>query len=157
MIMSALLSKRPEQKPAADPDKKDNLIQLAQGRLTPEQINLMLKHLPVDITFVDENNRVCYYSDTPQRIFKRSPAVIGQEVQNCHPAISVHVVNDIVAKFKAKERDVAEFWIKLNNQFVYIRYFPVYDADGKYKGIVEVSQEISRIINLEGERRLLDW
>lgn len=155
--MSELLKKQPGQPVAPDPDKEEERIQLAQGRLTLGQIDLMLKHLPVDITYVDENDKVCYYSDTPHRIFKRSPAVIGRAVQNCHPPQSVHVVNDIIAKFKAGEKDVAEFWIQLNGLFVYIRYFPVFDEDGKYRGIIEVSQEITRIKALEGERRLLDW
>ncbi|MDD5062314.1 MAG: PAS domain-containing protein, partial [Candidatus Marinimicrobia bacterium] len=95
--------------------------------------------------------------DTPDRLFPRSPAIIGREVQKCHPPKSVHIVNDIVAKFKAKEKDVAEFWIQMNGKFIHIRYFPVYDNTGNYKGVIEVSQEISGIKKLEGQRRLLDW
>ncbi|MFA5728917.1 MAG: DUF438 domain-containing protein [Candidatus Neomarinimicrobiota bacterium] len=136
---------------------QDDAIKLSEGRLTPEQIDLMLKRLPFDITFVDENDQVRYYSDTPDRLFPRSPAIIGREVQKCHPPKSVHIVNDIVAKFKAKEKDVAEFWIQMNGKFIHIRYFPVYDNTGNYKGVIEVSQEISQIKKLEGQRRLLDW
>lgn len=136
---------------------QDDAIKLSEGRLTPEQIDLMLKRLPFDITFVDENDQVRYYSDTPDRLFPRSPAIIGREVQKCHPPKSVHIVNDIVAKFKAKEKDVAEFWIQMNGKFIHIRYFPVYDEVGNYKGVIEVSQEISGIKKLEGQRRLLDW
>lgn len=136
---------------------EEKKIQLSQGQLTAEQINLMLKNLPMDITFVDENNRVCYYSDTRDRLFPRSPAIIGREVQNCHPPKSVHVVNDIVKKFKEKKKDVAEFWIQMDGKFIYIRYFPVYDKSGFYRGVIEVSQEVSGIKTLEGERRLLDW
>ncbi|MCK4836259.1 MAG: DUF438 domain-containing protein, partial [Candidatus Aminicenantes bacterium] len=132
-------------------------IQLSQGQLTAEQIDLMLKNLPMDITFVDENNRVCYYSDTQDRLFPRSPAIIGREVQNCHPPKSVHVVNDIVKKFKEKKKDVAEFWIQMDGKFIYIRYFPVFDKEGTYRGVIEVSQEVSKIKGLQGERRLLDW
>lgn len=145
---------------AASEDKKtgdDQKIKLSQGMMTAGQIDLMLKNLPVDITFVDENDKVCYYSDTKERLFPRSPAIIGREVQNCHPHKSVHIVNDIVNKFKEKKKEVAEFWIKLGGKFVYIRYFPVYNAEGEYKGVIEVSQEITDIKNLEGERRLLDW
>ena len=132
-------------------------IQLSQGQLSAKQIDLLLKNLPVDITFVDENDRVCYYSDTQDRIFPRSPAIIGRAVQNCHPPKSVHIVEDIVKNFKEKKKDKAEFWIQMNDQFIYIRYFPLYDEDGNYRGVIEVSQEISGIKALEGERRLLDW
>jgi len=117
----------------------------------------MLKSLPLDITFVDENDRVCYYSESKERIFPRSPAIIGREVQNCHPPASVHVVNDIVQSFREKKRDVAEFWIQLHGSFIYIRYFPVYDDEGAYRGVIEVSQDVTGIRALEGERRILDW
>ncbi|MGC9363157.1 MAG: DUF438 domain-containing protein [Fidelibacterota bacterium] len=137
--------------------KMSEAIQLDTGELTAEQINLMLKHLPFDVTFVDENDKVCYYSDTAERIFPRSPGIIGREVQNCHPPKSVHIVEKIVESFKNKTKTVADFWIKMGGKFVYIRYFPVYDENGKYRGVLEVSQEISEIQKLEGERRLLDW
>jgi uncharacterized protein len=139
-------------KPADEPG-----LDLSQGRLTPEQIDLLLKHLPVDITFVDENGRVRYYSDTPERIFPRSPGVIGRAVQNCHPPKSVHIVNSIVEAFKAKTRDKAVFWIEMGGRFILIRYFPVYNADGVYRGVLEVSQDATEIRALQGERRLLDW
>jgi hypothetical protein len=133
-------------------------VPLSEGRLSPEQIDLMLRHLPVDVTFVDENDRVLYYSEGKERIFPRSPAVIGREVQNCHPPKSLNVVNDIVRAFKEGTKDVAEFWIqRTNGPFVHIRYFAVRDAEGKYRGVIEVTQEISRLRALEGERRLLDW
>jgi len=137
--------------------KDSDTIKLSQGELTAQQIDLLLKKLPVDLTFVDENDTVCYYSDTEDRIFARSPAIIGREVQNCHPPKSVHIVNEIVKNFKEKKKDHADFWIHLGDKFVYIRYFPVYDEDGNYKGVIEVSQEVSDIQKLEGERRLLDW
>ncbi|MBN2601388.1 MAG: DUF438 domain-containing protein [Candidatus Marinimicrobia bacterium] len=132
-------------------------IKLDSGELTRDQINLMLKNLPFDVTFVDENNKVCYYSDTAERIFPRSPGIIGREVQNCHPPKSVHVVNNIIKSFKEKTKNVAEFWIKSGKLFIHIRYFPVYDENGDYRGTIEVSQEISDIQKLTGERRLLDW
>lgn len=133
------------------------MIQLSQGQLTAEQINLMLKNLPVDITYVNENDTVQYYSDTKDRVFKRSPGIIGRKVQNCHPPKSVHVVEDIIRSFRNKEKDAAEFWIQMHGMFVHIRYFPLYDADGAYKGVIEVSQEVTGIRKLEGERRILDW
>lgn len=130
---------------------------LDTGRLTLDQINLVLKHLPVDLTFVDENDRVAYYSEGPERIFPRSPAIIGREVRNCHPPKSVHVVNKILDAFKSGSRDSAAFWIELGGKFIYIRYFPVRDAKGYYRGCLEVSQDLTEIRKLEGENRLLDW
>jgi len=130
---------------------------LDTGRMTLEQINLMLTHLPVDLTFVDENDRVAYYSEGPERIFPRSPAIIGREVRNCHPPKSVHLVNKILDAFKSGSRDTAEFWIELGGKFIYIRYFAVRDANGYYRGCLEVSQDLTRIRKLEGQQRLLDW
>jgi DUF438 domain-containing protein len=129
---------------------------LDTGRLTLEQINLVLTHLPVDITFVDENDRVAYYSEG-DRIFPRSPAIIGREVRNCHPPNSVHIVNKILDAFKSGSRDSAAFWIELGGKFIYIRYFPVRDAKGRYRGTLEVSQDLTEIRKLEGQNRLLDW
>ena len=130
---------------------------LDTGRMTLEQINLMLTHLPVDLTFVDENDRVAYYSEGPERIFPRSPAIIGREVRNCHPPKSVHLVNQILDAFKSGSRDTAEFWIELGGKFIYIRYFAVRDTSGYYKGCLEVSQDLTEIRKLEGQNRLLDW
>ena len=130
---------------------------LDTGRMTLEQINLVLTHLPVDLTFVDENDKVAYYSEGPERIFPRSPAIIGREVRNCHPPKSVHLVNKILDAFKSGTRDTAEFWIELGGKFVYIRYFAVRDAKGYYRGTLEVSQELTDIRKLEGQQRLLDW
>jgi DUF438 domain-containing protein len=117
----------------------------------------MLTHLPVDLTFVDENDRVAYYSEGPERIFPRSPAIIGREVRNCHPPKSVHLVNQILDAFKSGSRDTAEFWIELGGKFIYIRYFAVRDKTGYYRGCLEVSQELTKIRKLEGQQRLLDW
>jgi hypothetical protein len=132
-------------------------LALDTGQMPLEQINLMLTHLPVDLSYVDENDRVAYYSEGPERIFPRSPAVIGREVRNCHPPKSVHLVNKILDEFKSGSKDTAEFWIELKGRFLYIRYFAVRDAKGYYKGTLEVSQDITEIRKLEGEKRLLDW
>lgn len=131
-------------------------ISLSTGALTQEQINLMLTNLPVDITFVDENDKVCFFSQTSERIFVRTAAIIGRSVQNCHPPQSVHVVQGIVDDFRAGKRDVAEFWIQMGGKFVHIRYFALRDAQGAYKGVIEVTQDVSAIRALQGERRLLD-
>ncbi|SMO61042.1 hypothetical protein SAMN06265379_103346 [Saccharicrinis carchari] len=134
-----------------------NLVNLGTGKVSIEQIKLIFNHLPVDITFVDENNKVCYFSTPPKRIFPRTAAIIGREVNNCHPPESVHVVEQIVQSFRNKEKDQADFWIKMRGEYILIQYFAVRDKSGEYKGVIEVSQEISDIKALEGEKRLLDW
>ena len=116
----------------------------------------MLTHLPVDLSFVDENDEVRYYSATPERIFPRSPAVIGRKVQNCHPPKSMDKVQQILDDFRAGTRCVAEFWIQMQGKFIHIRYFALRDEDGAYRGCLEVSQEVSGIRALEGQKRLLD-
>jgi PAS domain S-box-containing protein len=132
-------------------------VELRTGQLTTEQLNLLLTHLPVDISFVDANGFVRYYSNTPNRIFKRSPAIIGRHVEKCHPAKSVDKVKKIVSAFAAGEKDTAQFWIELGGKFIYIRYFAVRDEKGKFVGTLEVSQDVTEIRKLEGKRRLLDW
>ncbi len=137
-------------------NQNDGKLELDTGVMTLEQVNLLLKHLPVDISFVDENDEVAYYSATEERIFPRSPAVIGRKVQNCHPPKSVHVVKEILGDFRSGKRSTAEFWIQMQGKFIHIRYFAVRGADGKYKGCLEVSQDVTDIRKLEGEKRLLD-
>lgn len=132
-------------------------LNLDTGGLSPEQINLILKHLPVDITFVDENDEVRYFSATEERIFPRSPGIIGRQVHKCHPPKSVHVVEKIVEAFKAGKKDVAEFWLALSERFIHIRYFAVRDDAGVYRGVLEVSQDLTDLKKLDGERRLLNW
>jgi len=141
------------------PDYKKPLqkLDLATGAMAPEQVNLALTHLPLDLTFVDENDTVAYYSQTKERIFPRSPGVIGRKVQSCHPPASVHKVNQILDAFKAGKRDVAEFWIQMSGRFLHIRYFAIRDEKGKYRGCLEVSQDLTPLRALEGEKRLLDW
>jgi len=132
-------------------------LTLDTGALSLEQVNLMLKHLPVDISFVNNKDEVAYYSDTPERLFPRSAAVIGRKVQKCHTPKSVHVVEKILREFKDGKKNVAEFWIQLGGKFIHIRYFAVRDKNDKYQGTLEVSQDITNIKKLEGQRRLLDW
>lgn len=131
-------------------------IWLNTGGLTPNQIDLVLNNLPLDITFVDAGDRVQYYSGK-ERIFPRSPGIIGRSVQNCHPPSSVDVVENILEAFKSGEKDSAEFWIQSEEQFIHIRYFAIRNKNGTYEGTLEVSQEVSGIRALDGERRLLDW
>ncbi|NSW54172.1 MAG: DUF438 domain-containing protein [Anaerolineae bacterium] len=140
------------------------MLSLATGVLSPEQLNLMLTHLPFDITFVDENDEVRYFTQGKERIFERQPAIIGRKVQLCHPPQSMDKVQRILDDFRAGTRDVAEFWIKLNlpqgesmmEKFVHIRYFALRDAAGTYRGTIEVTQDVAPIHALQGEKRLLD-
>ncbi|MEJ5309590.1 MAG: DUF438 domain-containing protein [Anaerolineae bacterium] len=134
----------------------DGLIPLNVGALSAEQISMMLSALPVDITFVDENDTVRFFSQTRERIFPRSPAIIGRKVQNCHPPQSIGRVQRILDDFRAGVRDVAEFWISMHGMFVHIRYFALRDASGAYRGTLEVTQNIAPLRALEGERRLLN-
>ncbi len=132
-------------------------VNLETGKLSVEQIKLLFNHLPVDITFVDEHNKVRYFSTPKKRFFPRTKAIIGRDVHNCHPKESVHVVEKIVDAFKAGKKDSASFWINMKGMRLLIQYFAVRDAEGEYRGVVEVSQEIGEIQNLKGENRLLDW
>ncbi len=132
-------------------------LNLDTGQLTAEQVNLLLTHLPVDMSFVNENDEVAYYSNTEERIFPRSPGIIGRRVQNCHPPKSVDVVEKILEEFRLGNRDSADFWIQMRGRFILIRYFAVRDSEGRYRGCLEVSQDVTDIRTLQGEKRLLDW
>jgi DUF438 domain-containing protein len=131
-------------------------LPLDTGSMTPKEVNLVLKNLPLDITFVDKDDTVRYFSQTEDRIFVRAPAIIGRKVQNCHPPASVHVVDRILVDFKQGRRDAAEFWIQMGGKFVHIRYFALRDENGEYVGTIEVTQDITPIRELTGERRLLE-
>lgn len=133
------------------------LLGLMTGELSLEQVNLIFTHLPVDLSFVDENDAVRFYSEGPDRIFPRSPAVIGRKVQHYHPPKSVHMVQEILDAFRAGTRSVAEFWIQIRGRFIHIRYLAIRDGAGAYRGCLEVSQDVSHIRDLEGEQRLLEW
>ncbi|MEG1333011.1 MAG: PAS domain-containing protein [Bacteroides sp.] len=133
------------------------ILDVAEGKLTLEQINLLFRHMPVDISFVDENELVAFYTDTPHRVFPRSKGVIGREVRNCHPPKSVHLVEEIIEKFRTGEQSRAEFWINKPDVFIYIVYVAVRDENGKFRGVMEMMQDCTRIRNLEGSRTLLTW
>jgi PAS domain S-box-containing protein len=125
-------------------------------KLSTEALEAIFDTLPVEMSFVDNNDTVRYYSKGDKRIFKRSPAVIGKKVQDCHPQKSLYKVEQVVSELKAGKRDVAEFWIDLKGRKIYIRYFPVRNKQGKYLGIIEVTQDITDIQKIEGGKRLLD-
>jgi len=125
--------------------------------LSQEQLAGILEAIPVEISFVDENNLVKFWNKHETRIFKRPTSVIGKSVQNCHPRQSVDKVNQILSDFKSGRRDSAEFWINLKGKTVYIRYFAVRDKTGKYLGTLEATQDITEIKKIEGEKRLLEY
>lgn len=132
-------------------------IPFETGALSPPIIEAMLNTLPVEITFIDADDTVRYFSQPAEMIFIRSAAIIGAQVQNCHPQKSVHLVNKIVEAFRRGERDVAEFWIDMDDKKVYIRYFAVRDKKGTYLGCMEVTQNIAPLQKITGQKRLLDW
>lgn len=136
---------------------KDQVLDVATGKLTLEQINLLFRHLPVDLSYVDENELVAFYSDTPHRIFPRSANVIGREVRNCHPAKSVHVVEEIIEKFRSGEQSQAEFWINKPGLFIYVLYTAVRDDNGTFRGVLEMMQDCTHIRELTGSQTLLTW
>jgi hypothetical protein len=127
------------------------------GALTPAQIRGLFGALPLDLTFVDADDRVRYFSEGADRIFARSKAIIGRKVQHCHPPKSVHIIEQILEDFKSGRQSVAEFWITLHGKFVHIRYFAVRDDAGTYQGTLEVTQDLTRLRGLAGERRLLEY
>ena len=133
------------------------VLQFETGSLSKEEVDAILESLPVDVTFIDKGDSVKYFSKFGKRIFARPKAVVGRKVQLCHPKKSVHVVNSILEVFKTGKKDVAEFWIQLNNRTIHIRYFAVRNRNGEYLGTMEVSQDITDIKRIEGEKRLLDW
>ncbi|AUO05918.1 hypothetical protein NS115_07210 [Paenibacillus jamilae] len=130
-------------------------VRFETGIVSVQQLELLLNHLPVDLTFIDENDVVRYFSHGKERIFARTKAVIGRTVQNCHPPQSVHVVEKLLEDFKAGRKDVEDFWIPIKDKFVYIRYFAVRDNEGRYLGTLEFTQNIAPIRALEGQKRIL--
>jgi uncharacterized protein len=132
-------------------------MQVDFGSLTPTQLNPLLNILPIEITFIDENDTVQYFNNPQKMIFIRTKQVIGRKVQNCHPTKSVDTVTKMLESFKSHKKNNAEFWLNSHDRMLYIRFFAVRAAEGKYLGTVEVVQDITDIQKLQGEKRLLDW
>lgn len=147
----------PRREPEERREPGEEKIKLDTGFISRDLTNLMLTHLPVDLTLVDEEDRVAYYSKGKERIFPRSPGIIGRKVQRCHPPDSVHIVNRILDTFRTGQKDSARFWIQMGGKFILIQYFALRDSNGVYRGCLEVSQDVTEIRQLEGQRRLLDW
>ena len=138
-------------------NNKEEKLNVSTGQLTLEQINLIYQHMPVDLSYVDENELVCFYTDTKHRVFPRSKNVIGRDVINCHPKASVHIVEEIIKKFRSGEQDKAEFWINKPDLFIYIIYYAVRDENGKFRGVLEMMQDCTHIRSLQGSQTLLTW
>lgn len=138
-------------------NNKEEKLNVTTGQLTLEQINLIYRHMPVDLSYVDENELVCFYTDTKHRVFPRSKNVIGRDVKNCHPKASVHIVEEIIKKFRSGEQDKAEFWINKPDLFIYIIYYAVRDENGKFRGVLEMMQDCTHIRSLQGSQTLLTW
>lgn len=128
-----------------------------EGYMTVEQVNLLLRTMPLDITYVDENDRVIFYNRGEERVFPRSAGIIGREVRFCHPPKSVGTVLRILEEFRNGTKNESSFWINFKGRLIYIRYFAVRDADKNYRGVIEMSQDITDIKTIDGEKRLLDW
>lgn len=132
-------------------------LMLPTGNVSLEQLAAVFSTLPLDLTFVDADDRVAFFTEGPDRIFARSKAIIGRKVQHCHPPRSVETVDQILTDFRSGKQSVAEFWINLHEKFVHVRYFAVRNSDGAYLGTVELTQDLSPLRALQGERRLLEY
>ncbi|MEH7464508.1 DUF438 domain-containing protein [Bacillus thuringiensis] len=146
---------KPERKAVQDQAMSEGFIRLETGILSLQQLDMMLNHLPVDITYIDQDDVVRYFSHGKERIFARTKAIIGRTVQNCHPPKSVHVVEKLLEDFKSGNKDCEDFWIKLKDKYVYIRYFAIRSEDGEYMGTLEFTQNINPIQEIQGEKRIL--
>lgn len=139
---------------AGEEPSNNGYIKFDAGIMSPDEINAILNTLPLDMTFVDKDGIVKYFTQGKERIFARTKAIIGREVKNCHPPASVHIVEKIVEDLSSGKKDNEDFWIKMGDKFVYIRYFAVRNAKGEYLGTIEVTQDIKPIQDITGEKRL---
>lgn len=151
--LNAVLGKYGLSRAVTDNEELDVSI----GKMTLEQINLVYKHMQVDLSYVDENDIVKFYTDTKHRVFPRSAGVIGRLVENCHPRESVASVKAIIDAFRSGEQDEAEFWLDRGDKFIYIVYNAVRDDQGNFKGVLEMMQDVTHIRSLQGSQRLLSW
>ncbi|NLZ39484.1 MAG: DUF438 domain-containing protein [Firmicutes bacterium] len=135
----------------------DGLLQTETGTLDAAQILMILNALPLDLTFVDENNKVRFFTRPDDRIFPRSPAIIGRDVEKCHPPQSIDRVVEIIDAFRTGKQNHAVFWLETQGKKILIQYFALRDSSGRYRGVLEVSQDITEIVKIKGERRLLHW
>jgi DUF438 domain-containing protein len=136
---------------------KGSNIHLTTGSFSLNELEALFKTLPIDITFVDKDDKVKFFSLGPDRIFTRNRAIIGRDVRMCHPPSSVHVVETILNDFRERKHDSAAFWINMKGKFIYIEYFAVRDKEGQYLGTIEFTQDLTELRKLEGEQRLLSY
>jgi len=141
---------------SAERKKTKELIDFETGNLSKPEIEAIFNTLPVDVTFVDANDTVRFFSKAKERIFPRTKAIIGRKVQQCHPPKSIHIVNRVIDDLRTGRRSSADFWLDMQGKKIYIRYFPVRNEKGEYLGVLEVSQDITEIQKIKGERRLFD-
>jgi DUF438 domain-containing protein len=136
---------------------KGSNIHLTTGSFSLSEIEALFKTLPIDITFVDKDDKVKFFSLGPDRIFTRNRAIIGRDVRMCHPPSSVHVVERILDDFRNNRHNSAAFWIDMKGRFIYIEYFALRDKDGTYLGTIEFTQDLTELRKLQGEQRLLSY
>jgi len=146
---------RKEQKIVRQEETSPGVITLPTGVLKTEELVRMLDTLPIDITFVDKDDTVKYFSQGDERVFPRTKAIIGRKVSNCHPPASVHIVEKLVEDFKTGRKESEDFWIDMGERYILIRYFAVRSEKGKYLGVLEVTQNIKPIQKIKGEKRLV--
>ncbi len=133
-------------------------IRLSSGAFNIDELEALFLHLPIDITFVDKNDKVRFFSHSPKRVFERNRSIIGRDVRMCHPPGSVHIVEQILEDFKSGKENKAAFWLSnFAGRFIYIEYSAVRDKNGEYLGVVEVTQDITQLRRLEGDQRLLSY
>lgn len=147
-----------ESKPQEELKKEDGpgVITLPTGVLKTEELVRMLDTLPIDITFVDKDDTVKYFSQGSERVFPRTKSIIGRKVSNCHPPASVHIVEQLVQDFRDRRKDQEDFWIKMGEKYILIRYFAVRSETGEFMGVLEVTQNIRPIQEITGEKRLVE-
>ncbi len=135
----------------------DDLIHLKSGSFTKEELNAILNTLPIDMTFVDRNDKVKYFSQGKERIFQRNRAILNRDVLLCHPPSSAGIVEKILDDFSNNKEESAPFWIQMGGKFIHIEYFPLKNEKGEYLGTLEVSQNLTEKRKLEGEQRILSY
>lgn len=135
----------------------ENMIQLPSGSFSPEELNALLNTLPFDLTFVDKDDKVRYFTQGEERIFTRNRAILKRDVRMCHPPSSVHIVDQIIDDFKSGKESKAPFWINMGGQFIHIEYFAMRNEKGEYLGTLEVSQNLTELKKLDGEQRILSY
>ncbi len=144
-----------EEKAKKRDDVEEGYVKFETGILSLKEINLLLENLPVEVTFIDKDDKVKYFSHGEDRIFTRTKAIIGRTVQNCHPPASIHIVNKMLEDFRSGKKNHEDFWIEMGDMYVYIRYFALRDKENEYIGTMEVTQNVKSIRDLQGEKRLM--